>query len=101
MKVRSDIDVPDVALAQLCRQFGVARLELFGSSVRGEHRPDSDVDLLVTFLPGVPAGFLHLSGLRFALEALMERKVDLVPRRGLKLAIRDDVIREARALFAA
>lgn len=101
MHVRSDIEVCDQPLAELCRRYSVARLDLFGSSASGDHRPDSDVDLLVEFLPGTRVGFLHLAGLQLDLQELLGRKVDLVPRGGLKPALRDEVLREARALFAA
>ena len=101
MRLRSDIDVSAEELAALCRRFAVARLDVFGSSARGDFRADSDVDLLVEFLPGTRVGLLHLSGLQLELEALIGRTVDPVPRGGLKAAIRDEVLREARAVFAA
>lgn len=101
MRIRADIDVPDEAIVALCERFGVARLEVFGSSARGDFRPDSDVDLLVEFLPGQRVGFLHLAGLQNALQDLLGRDVDLVPRRGLKPLIRDEVLGDARALYAA
>lgn len=101
MRIRSDIEVPDTALVALCERFGVARLELFGSSARGDHTPDSDVDLLVTFLSGRRVGLLHLAGLQVELEALLGRPVDLVPRSGLKPIIREAVLGDARALYAA
>lgn len=101
MRLRPDIDVADESLAALCRRYGVARLELSGSSARGDFRPDSDVDLLVEFLPGIRVGLLHLSGMQVELQELMGRKVDLVPRAGLKPGVREEILREARALFAA
>jgi hypothetical protein len=101
VRIRSDIEVPDGQLVEVCRRYDVALLELFGSSSRGDFRPDSDVDLLVEFLPGARVGFLHLARLQLDLEELIGRKVDLVPRAGLKAVIRDDILREARALFAA
>ena len=101
MQIRTGIDVPDEVLGQLCHRFGVARLELFGSSARGDYRPDSDVDLLVAFEPGLRVGFLHLSALQLELQTLLGVPVDLVPLGGLKPLIRDDVLREARELYAA
>jgi len=101
VRIRSDIEVPDEALFALCRRFGVARLELFGSSVRGDFRPDSDLDLLVEFLPGERVGFLRLAGLQLELRSLLGREVDLVPRNGLKPAIRSAILTQARAIYAA
>ena len=91
--------MPDERLAEVCRQFAVSRLELFGSSARGDFSAGSDVDLLVEFVPGARVGLIRLSSLHIALEALLQCRVDLVPRSGLKLAIRDEVLGEARVIF--
>ena len=101
MQIRPDIHVNDQELTSLCRRFGVARLEVFGSSSRGDFRPDSDVDLLVEFLPGERVGLLRLAELQLELQSLLGCDVDLVPRGGLKPMIRDRVLGDARALYAA
>ena len=69
-----------VAIAALCRQFGVSRLEVFGSASTGEFDPaSSDYDLIARFSaqPGVSMARRFL-GFSDALEALLERKVDLM-----------------------
>ena len=80
--VSSPIDrlVPPEKLHALCRQWRVAELCLFGSALRGDLRPDSDIDLLVTFV--ADAGWRPRDLLRMQddLEALFGRKVDLVER---------------------
>jgi predicted nucleotidyltransferase len=96
-----DLHIPDRRLRELCVRYGVSSLALFGSRARGDARPDSDVDLLVTFLPNVSVGLVHLGRLQAELEVLLGARVDLVPRDGLKPLIRDSVLGEARALFAA
>jgi len=101
MQIRPDIHVSDEELTSLCRRFGVARLEVFGSSVRGDFRPESDVDLLVEFLPGERVGLLRLAELQLELQSLLGCDVDLVPRGGLKPMIRERVLGDARALYAA
>jgi hypothetical protein len=68
-------------------EFGFSSLALFGSTARGEARPDSDVDVLVDF-PG-PPGFRQFMGLKFALEDLLGCKVDLVDRNALRPAWRE------------
>lgn len=67
-------------LRQLCRTYGVRRLELFGSAARGEFDPRaSDYDFFVEFADAPPAGsFKRYMGLKFGLEALLGRPVDLV-----------------------
>ena len=88
-------------LAELCEQNQVAELALFGSAVTGEFGEDSDIDLLVTFRPGARIGFLTLARMRREIEEIVGRKVDLVPKGGLKPAIRESVLANARVLYAA
>ena len=78
--------------AELKRQ-GVKSLEVFGSLARGEARPDSDVDLLVEF-DGSPT-FDRFMDLKFFLEDLLRRRVDLVTRAALKPRLRPIIERES------
>jgi uncharacterized protein len=66
-------------LADLCRRYQVVKLEVFGSHATGTARPDSDVDLLVTFEPGAVIG-LRFVELAEKLEALFGHEVDLLTR---------------------
>jgi hypothetical protein len=93
--------IPLEQLARFCRRYQVRELALFGSMLRQEHHPDSDVDLLVSFQPGARVTFLTLARMQRELEALWGRKVDLVPKDGLKPVIRDHVLATARVLYAA
>ena len=95
------IELDERRLAQICRRYGVRELSLFGSAARGEARPNSDIDLLVEFLPEAEPGLLDHAGLMLDLEALLGRKVDLVSKNGLKPLIRDSVIQDSRRLYAA
>ena len=88
-------------LAEYCRRNGIARLAVFGSFVTDGYRPDSDIDLLVTFLPEAQIGFLAFSRMQRELSELFGRKVDLVPQKGLKAAIREEVLASAEELYAA
>jgi len=78
--------------AELRRKFGVKTLAIFGSVARGEDKPESDVDVLVEF--DEPATFDRYMGLKFFLEDLLGRRVDLVTRRALKPRLRPYVERE-------
>ena len=78
---------------ELRKQFGVKSLAVFGSVVRGEAGPDSDVDILVEFEGR--ATFDRYMGLKFFLENLLGRRVDLVTRKALKPRLRPYVEREA------
>lgn len=101
MQVRDGVIIDDVLLDLLCRRYGVRELMLFGSSARGEARADSDVDLLVSFLPGARVGFLELAGLQEELSEALGLPVDLVPKEGLKIVLRDAVLAEARPVYLA
>ncbi len=69
-------------LPHLKKRFGVARIGCFGSAMRGEDRPDSDIDLLVEFAPGETT-FRNFMELVYFLEDLLGRNVDLVTEQGL------------------
>lgn len=89
------------ALEALCRRYQVRELSIFGSALRDEFRPDSDIDLLVQFEPEAQIGFLAFAGLQEELAELFGRKVDLVPKDGLKPFIRDSVLSSSRVLYHA
>ncbi|HII97957.1 MAG TPA: nucleotidyltransferase family protein [Methanoregula sp.] len=78
---------------ELKRRFGVAKIGIFGSFARGEERPDSDIDILVTFQDGKKT-FDNFMGTRFYLEDLFGRKVDLVTDTALKPLIRDPILQD-------
>ena len=75
---------------ELKARFGVSKIGIFGSFARGEERPDSDVDILVTFQNGKKT-FDNFMGTKFYLEDLFKRKVDLVTDAALKPLIRDPI----------
>src|SRR6185437_6206822 len=86
-------------LEQPLRERGLAALALFGSTARGTSRPDSDVDVLVDIAPDARFSPIDLVSVKHFLEDRLGRKVNVVTREGLDPAIRDRVIREARAIF--
>ena len=96
-----DTHVDGESLAEVCRRFGVKELSLFGSAVRGEMRPESDIDMMVEFEPGVRVGLIKFESLAEELEVLAGRRVDLVTRRGLKPWVRPAVLEDARVIYAA
>ena len=89
------------ALARVCARYHVTELSLFGSAARGTLRPESDVDLLVVFQDGVSVTLFTLVDLRTDLSELLGRRVDLVPKGGLKPALKSEILAEARILYAA
>lgn len=79
----ADLQIDHERLADLCRRFGVARLEVFGSFASGDADESSDVDLLVTLTPGAAQG-LALVEFHHALEDLLGRSVDLLTRESVE-----------------
>jgi uncharacterized protein len=94
---------PDnVALEAICRRYRIRRLSLFGSTLKGTNRPDSDVDLLVEFEPGATPGLLTMAQIEIDLSGLLGgRRVDLRTAGDLSRYFRDEVVRAAEAQFDA
>ena len=101
MTTQSRIHVAPEQIAELCRRHHIRRLALFGSVLRDDFNPDSDVDVLVEFEPDARVGFIALGRIQRELAALLQRPVDLVPQDGLKPAIRQSVLSSTEVLYAA
>ena len=82
------------------RHFGVKRLGLFGSFVRNAQNEQSDVDLLVEFLPGKKT-FRNFIGLAFFLEDLLQRKVELVTAESLSPYLKSSILNEVESVETA
>ena len=92
--------MPEPEIAAICRRYHVRELALFGSAARGEMRSDSDVDLLVDFLPDARIGLLELSAMTRELSQAVGRPVDLAVKPALKPLVRAEVLAEAQTLYA-
>ena len=101
MNLETDIALDSSYLGDFCRRNGVARLSRFGSRLRKEARDDSDLDLLVEFLPGRRVSLFDIGGMIFELSEKFGIQVDLRTPEDLSPMFRDRVIREARTLYAA
>ena len=99
MSVRILIDHEKIA--DFCRRHHIRQLALFGSVLRSDFRPDSDVDVLVEFDPGASAGFLRLAAIELELSEVLQRRVDLRTPAELSRYFRDDVLKEAEVQYAA
>jgi predicted nucleotidyltransferase len=96
-----NLNIDQDALVRICVRFHVTELSLFGSAARGTLRPGSDVDLLVVFEEGVTVTLFTLIDLQAELSGIFGRRVDLVPKGGLKPTLRSEVLADARVLYAA
>ncbi len=78
------IELPLQEIESFCQRWKIAELSLFGSVLRGDFRPDSDVDLLVSFAPGAGWSLFDLVRMEEQLQAMLGRKVDLVERKAVE-----------------
>ena len=84
----AQIDIPMDKVRDFCGRWKVTEFSLFGSVLRDDFRPDSDVDVLVTFAPNATWNAFDLVEMREVLEALFARRVDLVERSAVRNPIR-------------
>lgn len=95
------IQIDKTRLADFCRRRHIVRLAIFGSMVRGVPRPDSDVDVLVSFKPGKTPGFFAIFEMEDELSELFGgRKVDLRTPEDLSRHFRDEVQQYAEECYA-
>ena len=97
----SKISIPKDRIAEFCKRNRVRRLSLFGSVIRKDFGPDSDVDILVEFEPDARIGLIHLSGLEIELGNIVGRKVDLNTPGFLSKYYRDQILAEADVQYDA
>lgn len=95
-----DLVVDHEELAALCRRHGIRRLALFGSALRGDAGPCSDIDILVDFIPGRSVGLRFIT-IQDELSALFGQPVDLNTPGFLSPHFRDRVLHEAQRLYEA
>lgn len=88
-------------IADFCRHHHIRRLSLFGSVLRDDFTPDSDVDVLIEFEPGHVIGLIRLSGVERELSELVGRKVDLRTPADLSSYFRQEVLESAEVQYAA
>lgn len=95
------IQVPREKLADFCRRHRIRKLSFFGSVLRDDFTPESDVDVLVEFEPGARVGFITFAGIERELSGLIGRKVDLNTEGCLSRYFKDEVLKEAEVHYVA
>ncbi len=100
--MHKSLNLEESELARLCTQHHIRRLALFGSQLKGTASPDSDIDLLVEFLPDARPTLLDMAQIEIELsQALGGRKVDLRTPQDLSRYFRDEVVRTAQVQYVA
>ncbi|MBU1206062.1 MAG: nucleotidyltransferase domain-containing protein [Proteobacteria bacterium] len=99
--VINNISFSDEAIREICRRYRVRELSVFGSVLRSDFNPMSDVDFLVEFMPEAQVGFMTLSKMQREISLILNRPVDLIPKGGLKTKIRQTILANAQVLYEA
>jgi predicted nucleotidyltransferase len=96
----SNVDVPERSVAEICRKLGVEELSIFGSALRDDFGPESDVDFLVVFENNDAGPWMgKFSELEEALTGILGRKVDVVDKRAVESS--ENYIRRKHILASA
>jgi uncharacterized protein len=100
-----NIDIPKNQIAEFCQRWKIVEFALFGSVLREDFRPDSDVDVLVTFAPDASWTLFDHVDMQDELRNLFGRRVDLVSRRGIEhsrnVRRRRAILDSARPIYVA
>jgi uncharacterized protein len=97
-----NIELPDERIAELCRRWKVVELALFGSVLRDDFRPDSDIDVLVTFTPDCGWSLYDLVQMQEEMKDIFHREIDLVEKEGLRNPFRRrEILRTYKVVYAA
>ena len=100
-EMSAKIQIDKTKIAEFCRRHHIRRLALFGSVLRDDFRPDSDVDVLVEFEPVHIPGLIRLSGMEIELSEMVGRKVDLRTPAELSRYFRQKVLELAEVQYIA
>lgn len=99
------IKLDTTVIADLCRRWKIVEMSLFGSVLRDDFGPDSDVDILVTFAPDAHATLFDMVHMQDELAAVLGRDVDLISRRGIERSRnyirRKSILESAETIYAA
>jgi len=94
------ISVDAARIGDFCRRHHIRRLSFFGSVLRDDFGPNSDIDVLVEFEPGYPVGFIRLAGMQIELSEILGRNADLRTPAELSRYFRQEVIDSAELQYA-
>jgi predicted nucleotidyltransferase len=99
------LGVSSAVLAEFCRRWHITEMALFGSVLRDDFKPESDVDILVSFDPGFRRGLTETLEIRSQLQQLVGRDVDLIVKQALarseNLPRRDRILNSAQVIYVA
>lgn len=93
------VTIPTRQIADFCRRNAIRKLALFGSVLRNDFRPDSDIDVLVEFEPNAKVNYFTFIDMQDGLHQLFQREIDLHTPQSLSPYIRPDIIQSAEVIY--
>jgi hypothetical protein len=97
-----NIDLPQDKIADFCRRWKVVELALFGSVLRDDFRPDSDIDVLVTFTPDAPWSLFEIVQIQEELKGMLGREIDIVEKDAIRNPFRrHEILNHMEVVYAA
>lgn len=94
--------LPRRKIEEFCKRWSITEFSVFGSVLRDDFRPDSDIDVLVSIDPKAPIGLFELIDMKLELEKMFKRRVDLVEKEGLRNPYRrQEILNTAQVVYAA
>jgi predicted nucleotidyltransferase len=100
MRTDYPIEIPVDAIAEFCKRNHIRKLSLFGSVLRDDFTPESDIDVLVEFEEGKTPGLAYMT-MQMELSAMLGREVDFLTPQSLSRYYRDEVLAEAETVYCA
>jgi predicted nucleotidyltransferase len=100
MADRNNLNMPQKRIAEFCKRNHIRKFSLFGSAIRDDFGPDSDLDVLVEFDPSCVPGLIKLAGMEIELGEICGRKVDLRTAEDLSKYFRQDIVKTAEVQYA-
>jgi predicted nucleotidyltransferase len=100
MNLEQRLNVSQRQIVDFCRKHRIRRLALFGSVLRDDFKPDSDVDVLVEFEPGTTPGW-EFFGMQRELSEIFGRRVDMSTFNGIKQSLIRDILDSAEDIYVA
>ena len=99
---KTNIRIPRKKIAEFCRKWGVVELSLFGSVLREDFHPESDVDVLVTFSKAAEISLFDFVQMKLELEEIFDRSVDVIEKDALENPFRKrEILKNAQVIYAA
>ncbi len=103
-RLQSHLALPQQSIREFCDRWQITELALFGSVLRDDFRPDSDIDMLVAFAPTANWGLWEHAQMQQELEALLDRAVDLISKRAIERSAnwirRQEILSTAQTIYA-